>query len=313
MISVLLTKKIISLFLIMLAGSALVKTNIAKTEDSKILSLVSMYLVLPAVIIGSFQVADANEIKEGLLLAFYAAIAIHILLLAFSFLAKHIFSLGNVELASIIYSNAGALIIPIVTGVLGKEWLVYTCAFISVQTALIWSHCRSLLCKEDGFDLKKIILNINMICVFLGVIIFLCKIPFPALLKDTLSTLSEMAGPLSMIITGMIIAGTNFEKYLFLPRMWLILTLRLIIVPLIAIAFFIISGIGNHVPHSDKILLISLLATTTSSAAIIPQLAQLNGQDAAYASAINVLSTLCCIITMPPIVALYQKLIYLFT
>ncbi len=223
------------------------------------------------------------------------------------------FPYNNVELASILYSNAGALIIPIVSGVLGKEWLVYTCAFISVQTALIWSHCKSLLCAEDHFDFKKIFLNVNMICVGLGILIFFLGFSFPPLIKDTLDSFSEMAGPLAMVITGMIIAGTDFRTYLLFPRMWLILLLRLVIVPLIVIAFFLLSGIGRHVPQSDNILLISLLATTTSSAAIIPQLAQISGQDAAYASAINVLSTLFCVVTMPLIVGLYQKLIYLFT
>ncbi len=93
MISILLVRKIVSLFLIMLAGSGLVRAGIIKTEDSKILSLVSMYLILPAVIVGSFQIANAGEIKEGLLLAFESAAAIHILLLILSVPAKHIFSL----------------------------------------------------------------------------------------------------------------------------------------------------------------------------------------------------------------------------
>lgn len=57
--------------------------------------------------------------------------------------------------ASLIYSNAGNLIIPIVTSVLGPEWVIYTSGFISVQVILIWTHCKMLLCGEKKADLKK--------------------------------------------------------------------------------------------------------------------------------------------------------------
>ena len=53
-------------------------------------------------------------------------------------------------------------------------------------------------------------------------------------------------------------------------------------------------------------LLVSLLATCTPSASTITQMAQIYGKDADYASAINVVTTLLCIFTMPLMVALYQ-------
>ena len=48
-------------------------------------------------------------------------------------LLGHALHLDAVEKASMIYSNAGNLIIPIVTAVLGKEWVIYSSAFLSVQ------------------------------------------------------------------------------------------------------------------------------------------------------------------------------------
>lgn len=54
------------------------------------------------------------------------------------------------------------------------------------------------------------------------------------------------------------------------------------------------------------ILLISLLATITPSASAITQMAQIYGKNGEYASAINVVTTIVCIITMPIMVWLYQ-------
>lgn len=48
-----------------------------------------------------------------------------------------VLKLDGVEETSLIYSNAGNLIIPIVTAILGKEWVIYTSAFLSVQLFLL--------------------------------------------------------------------------------------------------------------------------------------------------------------------------------
>lgn len=58
--------------------------------------------------------------------------------------------------------------------------------------------------------------------------------------------------------------------------------------------------------HVGIIVVVSLLATCTPSASTITQMAQIYGKDADYASAINVATTLLCILTMPLMVALYQ-------
>ena len=67
-----------------------------------------------------------------------------------------------------------------------------------------------------------------------------------------------------------------------------------------------LSGLAHLVPDGQTILLVSLLATCTPSASTITQMAQIYGTDADYASAINVVTTLLCIFTMPLMVALYQ-------
>ena len=50
----------------------------------------------------------------------------------------------------------------------------------------------------------------------------------------------------------------------------------------------------------------SLLAAITPSAATVTQMAQLYDREADYASAIYVVTTLLCIVTMPVLVGLYQ-------
>mgnify|MGYP000124719318 FL=1 len=55
-ISILLFWQILSMFLMLLMGFALVKAGLLKAQDSRILSVLLLYLALPCAILDSFQV-----------------------------------------------------------------------------------------------------------------------------------------------------------------------------------------------------------------------------------------------------------------
>ncbi len=305
MIAVILAKKILSLFLIMVMGAALVKTKVLKAQDSRSISVITLYLVMPCVIISSFQVDYTEELFNGLMLSLLAAVLLHVILIALTEILGRMFHWDPVEKASAIYSNAGNLIIPIVTALLGKEWIIYTSAFISVQLILLWSHGKMTLCGEKNIDFKKILTNVNMISIFVGILLFVCRVQLPAVLQDSIDTVGSMVGPAAMIVTGMLIGNMDFKKLASYRRLWLMAAVRLIAYPLLNIVVLKFSGLAAMVPEGQTILLITLLATITPSASTITQMAQVYGKDADYASAINVVTTLLCIVTMPLMVMLY--------
>ena len=217
------------------------------------------YLVMPCVIISSFQVKYQPEILNGLLLALATAVLLHlVLIVVVGFLGK-VLKLDGVEETSLIYSNAGNLIIPIVTAILGKEWFIYTSAFLSVQLFLLWSHAKMKLCGEKGIDLKKILTNINMIAIFAGVLLFLLQIQLPAPVQDAVDSISSMVGPMGMLILGMLIAEMDLKKLMSYHRLWWITLLRLVGIPLIGIVLLKYSSLAALVPEGRTILLVTLL------------------------------------------------------
>ncbi|MBR3866244.1 MAG: AEC family transporter [Butyricicoccus sp.] len=308
MLSILLAKKIASLFLIILTGALLIRTKICRPEDSKVLSMFSVYLIMPCNILAAFQVEGKDRVREGLLLAFAAAILVHIVLLLLGVLMRRTLRLDPVEQVSIIYPNAGNLIVPLVTALLGADWVIYTSAYISVQTALLWSHCKSTLCGERGIDLKKIFSNINMIAVLIGIVLFVFDLRFPAIVQDAVSSVAGMVGPSAMLVTGMLIGSMDLRAIFRFKRLGLIVALRLLIVPVLIVLLLRFSGIASFVENGEMILLITLLASISPSASTVTQMAQIYGRNAPYASAINVATTLGCIVTMPLMVGLYQIL-----
>lgn len=306
MISILLMKQICELFLVMAMGFILVKTRVLKSEDSKSLSIVALYLIMPCVIINAFQIEYSENIRNGLILAFGAAVLIHIVLLALGKVLEKIFNLDAVEKASVIYSNSGNLIIPIVTSILGSEYVIYSSAFISVQLILIWTHGRMIICEERKVDVKKILLNVNMISIFIGIILFVTKIKLPVVISETISGVSIMIGPICMIVAGMLMGSMDFKNVFSYKRMYLVNILRMIVCPVIILIVLKYSGMARLVYDGEIILLISFLASIAPAASTVTQMAQIYDKNAEYASAINVITTIVCIFTMPVMVWLYQ-------
>ena len=305
-ISLLLMNQIIQLFIMIFMGFIIVKAKLLKAEDSKILSVIVLYLVIPCVIINAFQVDYTPQTVKGLLIALAGSVMTQVILLIVVSILGRVFHLNEVEVASIYYSNSGNLIVPIVTFILGKEWVLYGCVFMSVQLVFIWTHCKKIISRESTYDWRKIVLNINMISIAIGIVLFLTRIHLPAIINNTLSAVGSMIGPASMIVTGMLFAGMDFKQIFANKRVYFVSFFRLIIVPVIALFLIKCSQLSTFSSNGNKLMLIVFLAIITPSASTVTQMCQVYGNDSQYASAINVVTTLLAIVTMPLMVMLFQ-------
>lgn len=308
-ISILLMEQITELFLMIFMGFLIVKTGLLKDDYSKVLSKIVLYLIIPCVIINAFQVDYTMDTVKGLLIALAASVMLQIILLIIISAFGKLLHLNEVEIASVYYSNSGNLIVPIVTFILGQEWVLYGCVFMSVQLVFLWTHCKKILSREPSYDWKKIILNINMISIFIGVILFFTRIRLPEIIGNTLSAVGSMIGPASMFVTGMLFAGMNLKQIFANKRVYFISFLRLIAVPLFSLILLKISHLASLSADGNQIMLIVFLAVITPSASTVTQMCQVYGNDSRYASAINVVTTLFSIITMPLMVMLFQMIL----
>ena len=96
-ISLLLMQQIAQLFLILLMGYAVVKTGLLKASDSKVLSVVFVYLVMPCVVLNAFQIKDTPEIRTGLLYSMGIAVGMHVVFLLLNALFRKVLKLDAVE------------------------------------------------------------------------------------------------------------------------------------------------------------------------------------------------------------------------
>ena len=276
-ISILLAQQIAQLFLILIMGYAVVKAGLLKASDSKVLSVVMVYLVTPCVIINAFQINDTPEIRKGLLYSMAIAAAIHVVLL--------------------------------VRALLGDEYVIYSCAFIIVQLILLWTHASSLLQGDRALDWKKVFSNINMIAIAAGALLYWFRVALPAPLQNTMSTMGDMIGPMGMLLAGMAIAEKPLRDVFCTRRNYLPTVLRLVVCPLVVLVLLLVCHVSSCVADGKNILMTVYLAAITPACATVTSMAQLYDRDAAHSSALYVLTTLLSIITMPVMIGLFDLLL----
>lgn len=305
-ISLLLGKQIAAMLLMVFMGYAIVRLHLLKPQDSSVLASIVLYVVGPCMMLDAFQVDFSGEKLHGLILSLAAAAVSQSLAIALNTLLRRPLKLDVVEQASSIYSNGGNLIIPIVIYVFGPEWVLYTSGFLIGQTALFWTHCYTLLKKNGQIHLRNILLNVNILAMLAGALLFIGRLRFPEIIALSVHATGSMIGPLCMIVTGMLIGSVNLNRILAYKKLPLIVALRLLVFPMATLIVFRISGLDSWVNNGGTILLISFLAAAAPCASTVTQMAHLYGHNGEYASLINVVSTMLCVITMPVMVYLFQ-------
>ena len=308
-ISLLLMQQIAQLFLILLMGYAVVKTGLLKASDSKVLSVVFVYLVMPCVVLNAFQIKDTPEIRTGLLYSMGIAVGMHVVFLLLNTLFRKVLKLDAVEQVNVIYSNAAALVIPIVQALLGEEYVVYSCAFVIVQLVLLWTHASACLQGSAQLEWRKLLTNVNLIAIAAGALLYWFRVVLPAPLQNTMSTVGNMMGPMGMLLAGMAIAEKPLREVFCTRRNYLPTVLRLVVCPLVVLVLLWVCHASSWVADGKNILMTVYLAAITPACATVTSMAQLYDRDAAHSSALYVLTTLLSIVSMPVMIGLFDLLL----
>lgn len=304
--SLLLFQQIAQLFIIMFLGWLLVKTGLLKTEDSRCLSMVLLYIITPCVIFNAFQIQHTPEILSMMAFSAVVALVCNGLLILLGRLSACLFHLDVVEEASVSYTNSGNMAIPLVSAIFGADWVICVVLYNMVSNLFVWTHARMFISGERKISLRKILCNVNILAIFAGGLLFFLNIQLPEIVSGALTSVGNTIGPVAMLNVGMLLAGLKLEELRSYRRIWKPVLFRLVILPLVFVLLARVLPLSSLNEHSDTLILIALIPTFAPSANMVAQFSQIYGRDAKYASLISALTMLLSIITIPLLIGLYQ-------
>lgn len=307
-LSMLIARQIASMMLMLLTGFSAGRLRLLPEDAEKTVSALSLYILCPAILLSAFQMDFTREKLVLFLWGLAAALVINLLFIGASLLCSKAFGIDDVDRLSLIYVNSGNLIVPLIAAILGREFVFYSSSYLALMNTLFWIHGYPILSGDTRISLRQILVNPNLISICAGMLLFISQISLPGLVSTTIGRLADCIGPVSMLGIGIIMSRLPLARVFQNARAWLICILRLLFFPLLCIFLIWLFRPARLYPGLDNILLCSMLAAAAPSAVMISQLASITDRDTAVASAVNVLTTLLCTVTMPFMIMVYQIL-----
>ena len=242
-LAVITAKQVAVLFLLIFAGFACVKTGTVKIEAKKAFSDLLLYLIVPAMVINSYLTEFDPKVLQNLLQSFVLSTVLLLLGLVITFLLT--LRIGKEKNTPIlrfacIFSNAAYMGFPLIQALFGADGLLYASAYVTVFNILLWTVCYAMVSGKvrPGEVLHSILTTPVIWSVLLGLTLYLCRVNVPELIRQPLQLVGNMNTPLSMIITGMLIAGSKPEKLLGNREIYRIILIRMLFIPLVSFLLF---------------------------------------------------------------------------
>ncbi len=306
--SLILFNKLAAMTLMALVGFALVRFKLLRQDDSRVISVLLVYVLQPCLIARAFQIDLTPERVHGFIYGTLFAAATILLSMILSRLFMKPLGLDAIDRSTIIYANVGNLLLPLVSMALGDEMVFYCSSFQIPFNLLLWTHCFSIIKGDKTVNLKKLMLNPNLIALYIGVFLLLTRFSIPPVIDVASKNFNDMVAASSMLLVGMIIAGINIKTVFTFKKAYLVAFGRLLVVPILSMFLLYATGFLTRHPELRPVFMVIVLGAGAPSASSIVQIAVLHDKNAAKAGIYNVMTTLLCVVTMPLIIFIYQML-----
>ena len=300
-LSIIVLQQVVIIVLLMLVGYIAKKTKIIGAEGVSQFTSFLMYFVTPCVLIEAYQKPFNVLGAKLLLVAFIMAILIHAVTIVFSNLVfrKKQSTDYRVNRFAVVYSNCGFMAIPLLSAALGSEGVFFGSAYLAVFSILNWTHgIYTYTENKTLLSFKKAVLNPGVLGTLISLILFVCSIKLPDILGQTVGFVADMNTPLSMIMLGTFFVGIKPLEILKNISFYIVVVIRLILVPVMAIFLLKLFGIDMAVV---KALAISSACPVAGITALWAGKFNLNAE---YASQLVAITTVLSVISIPAVLLL---------
>lgn len=290
-------QQVVVLFLLIGTGVLAVKTGVLRPEHKQALSNLLVYIVVPAMIVNSYRMEFSAEILRNLLAAFgmstFAILAGTVITLLLTARKKD--SRTPIFRFACIFSNAAYMGFPLISALFGSEGLLYASAFVTVFNILLWTMGYGFVSGSSSPKevVRSLVRTPVLYAVIAGLAVYLLQIPIPNLIAQPLELLAGMNTPLSMMITGMLIAAGSVKSIVTDVHIWKLAAVRMVLIPAVCLALF--SLLGFHGTAAQVVVLLECCP----AAAITSVFAVQFGHDESFAAGSVVLTTLLSIVVLP--------------
>ncbi len=288
--------------LLMLTGAILYKIGMINHDGAKQMADLCLMVGTPANILQSFF--HSFSMQELQFAGYIFLIGSASMLLSI-LLTRSIFrNTDPLTKYAVIFNNLGFMGIPLVQEVLGQEYVFYMSMLLVVWNVLAWTYGVVLISGDKSkASLKQILLNPNVLVVFIGLAVYCAQIQLPYVVTKTVSFVAAFNTPIAMIVLGTYLAECDIKAVVKSKPAWISMVGRLVLSPLLTMMILLFLPDRLY-----DIAVVALIGSATPTAGALGMMCQKYGGDFRYGAGVVSISTLLSLITMPVFKALFERL-----
>ncbi|MBO5090044.1 MAG: AEC family transporter [Clostridia bacterium] len=297
------------LFTFIIIGYILSKLKVVQDNSEAVLSRLENYVFIPALVLGTFInnfTTEKLSTSWKLILGCFTleAVVIVVSIAAVKLISKNKY-IQNIYLYGLCFSNFSFMGNAVVSTLFPDIFLEYIVFTLVLWTLIyIWGAPSLLIGGSENKGIKdrlKSFLNPMFICMIIGMLIGILKIPMPDFVDTAITATSGCMSPVAMLLTGMTIAKIDIKKVLKVKSIYVVSFLRLIVYPLLFIGFLMLVPMNK----TFAICAVASLAMPLGLNTIVIPAAY--GKDTTTASGMALISHVLAIITIPVIFLIFDK------
>lgn len=307
-------KQLIIMLVIAVLGFIFAKLTKTGDKEEKFLTKVLLLFINPCLTMISFNVKFEKEMFFGLLLSL--ALSFFIIFL-FTVLAKILFPKNKInfdlERLSTVFTNCGFVGIPLIKAVFGTGGVFYLMGFIAAFNVMLWTY--GIVIIGGKIDIKKVLLNTNVLAVIVGLIVFCLPVKIPEIIANPVSMIGNCNTAVSMILLGIFFAHEfSGVREKLVGILWTCFV-RLVICSVIALAvcfgvIYCLSQInGINMELVKMICTIVLIASMCPAAVSVSSFACLFDKDIMFGNLVVCFTHVLCVLSIPGFMMVFEFLL----
>jgi hypothetical protein len=227
------------LMTLMVLGLVLGRFKILGKEFNRGLNFLILKISFPCLILVSMQKPFSAQLAVLGGWAWLVSLALYTVLFLVSLLIFRWSTLDperkGIYRFIVMFSNVGFMGFPLMEALWGRDSIFLGALFNINFNLFVFSVGIWVLTKHKtrgGFPLKEILVNPGLWATLVGFLLFLFSLSLPPLVFKLADTLGSLTTPLSMVLIGSILAQSSLREAWKGKGIWILATLRLILIPL---------------------------------------------------------------------------------
>ena len=303
--------QMIYLFAFIAIGYILVKVGVLNKDAAGVLSKLENNLFIPALIMGTFLKNFNVQTLETAWRLLLFSLVIQLVMIPLSLLVGKLCDKDKYKQGIIAYglafSNFGFMGMAVVKALFPELMMQYVIFTLVLWTLIYaWATPTLLIPVAQGGGIKarlKSFCNPMFICILLGIVLGPLPITWPEPVLSVIDAAGNCMSPVAMLLTGITIGTVDIKSGFRAPATWVSCALRLIVIPLAALALFTVLPL----PRDYLVCAFCTLAMPLGLSPVVIPAAY--GKDTTLAATMALVSHLLAVGTLPLMFMIMMKVL----